>query len=118
MTQGFDAVQKFGKDTMDATMKTMESSSKNAQAIATQVADYSKTAMESGSGVMEKLMGAKSMDKAMEIQSAFAKTAYEGFVAHASKLGEMYTDFAKEAMKPFEAVMPKFDAPIAAKAAK
>jgi hypothetical protein len=107
MTQGFESFQKFGKDAMDASIKTMETSTKNVQAIASQVTDYSKSAFEQGSGVLEKLMGAKSLDKAMEIQTAYAKSAYEGFVAHATKLGELYTDLAKEAVKPFETVMPK-----------
>ncbi len=107
MIQGFDTIQKFGKDAVDASLKTLEASSKSVQAIATQVTDYSKTAFEANSGFVEKLMGAKSLDKAMEIQSAYAKSAYEGFVAHATKLGELYTDLAKETVKPFEAVLPK-----------
>jgi hypothetical protein len=107
MTQGFDSIQKFSKDAMDAGLKTFESSGKNMQAIATQVADYSKASFEQGQGLVEKLMGAKSFDKALEIQSAYAKTAYEGFVAHATKLGELYTAMAKEAVKPLETVIPK-----------
>jgi hypothetical protein len=107
MIQGFESFQKYGKDAMDASMKTMEASSKSLQAIATQVADYSKTSFEHGSGAFEKLMSAKSLDKAFEIQSAYAKSAYEGFVQHATKLGELYTDLAKEAVKPFETVVPK-----------
>jgi hypothetical protein len=107
MIQGFDSFQKYGKEAMEASVKTLEASSKSAQAIATQVVDYSKSSFEQGSGIVEKMMAAKSVDKAMEIQSAYAKTAYDSFVAHTTKLGELYTDFAKEAMKPFEAVVPK-----------
>jgi hypothetical protein len=107
MFPGFETFQKFNKDGVDAMTKALESSTKSMQAIAAQVTDYSKSSFEQGSGVMEKLMGAKSLDKAIEIQSAFAKTAYDGFVAHATKLGELYADLAKETMKPFEAVAPK-----------
>ena len=35
-------------------------------------------------------MGAKSLEKAMEVQSDYLKTAYEDFVAEATKLGELY----------------------------
>jgi hypothetical protein len=107
MMQGFESFQKFGKDAMDASLKTMEASTKGFQAIAAQVADYSKAAFEHNSGAVEKLMGAKSLDKALEVQTAYAKSAYEGFVAHATKLGELYTDLAKDAVKPFETVAPK-----------
>ena len=42
------------------------------------------------------------LEKAIEIQTAYAKTAYEGFVAQATKMGELYADLAKESYKPFE----------------
>ena len=56
---------------------------------------------------MEKLLGAKSLDKAIEIQTDYAKSAYEGFVAQATKIGELYADLAKETYKPFEGYVAK-----------
>jgi hypothetical protein len=41
------------------------------------------------------------------VQTEFAKTAYEGFVAKANKIGELYADLAKEAYKPFESMLAK-----------
>jgi hypothetical protein len=102
MLKNFDDVQKYGKDNMDATMKAWGHVSKSVQAIAAEAADYSKKSFEEGSAAMEKLLGAKSLDKAMEIQSAYAKSAYESFVAQATKIGELYADLAKETYKPFE----------------
>ena len=107
MIKNIEDVQKLGKDNMDATMKSFGMLSKATQAIATEVADYSKKSFEDGSKVMEKLLGAKSIDKAIEIQTDYAKTAYEGFVAQATKLGELYADLAKETYKPFEAYVAK-----------
>ena len=52
----------------------------------------------------EKLISSKSLEKAMEVQSEYLKSSYEGFVAEATKLGEMYVDLFKEAYKPFEGV--------------
>ena len=75
--------------------------------IATEFADYSKKSFEHGSAALEKLLGAKSPDKAIEIQSDYVKTAYEGFVAQATKIGELYTDLAKESYKPLEGIMAK-----------
>ena len=107
MIKNFDDVQKYGKDNMDATMKAWGHVSKSVQAIAAEAADYSKKSFEEGSAAMEKLLGAKSLDKAMEIQSAYAKSAYEGFVAQATKIGELYADLAKESYKPFESMIAK-----------
>jgi hypothetical protein len=107
MLTNFDDFQKLGKDNMDTCMKQFGTVSKGWQAIATEFADYSKKSFEEGSATLEKLIGAKSLEKAIEIQSAYAKSAYETFVAEATKMGELYTDLAKETYKPFEGMIAK-----------
>ena len=102
MVKNFDEMQKYGKDNMDATMKAWGQLSKGMQAIAAETADYSKKSYEECTAAFEKLLGAKSLDKAIEIQTAYAKSAYEGFVAQTTKIGEIYADLAKECCKPFE----------------
>ncbi len=105
--KSFDDMQKLGKDNMELAMKSFGAVSKGFQAIAVEVADYSKKSFEEGSATLEKLLGAKSLEKAVEIQSDYAKSAYEGFVAGATRIGELYADIAKEAYRPFEAVVSK-----------
>jgi hypothetical protein len=107
MLKNFDEFQKFGKENMDSTLKAWGQVSKGVQAIAAETADYSKKSFEEGSAAMEQLLGARSFEKAVEIQTAYAKTAYEGFVAQATKLGELYADLAKESYKPFESFVGK-----------
>jgi phasin family protein len=102
MVKNFDEMQQFSKDNLDASMKTIGAFSKSAQAIAVELADYSKKVFEQGTAATEKLIGAKSLEKAFEVQTDFVKSSYESFVAEATKLGELYTDLAKEAYKPFE----------------
>ena len=41
------------------------------------------------------------------MQSDYAKAAYEIYVAHAIKLGELYLNLAKEAFKPYEGFVGK-----------
>ena len=107
MVKNFDDMQKLGKDNMDATMNSFGALSKSAQAIATEMADYSKKSFEDGSKTVEKLFGAKTFEKAVEIQTEFAKTAYEAFIAEATKIGELYAEFTKEAFKPYEGYIVK-----------
>jgi phasin family protein len=102
MLTNFDDFQKLGKENMDVAMKQFGTVSKGWQAIATEFADYSKKSFEEGSATLEKLIGAKSLEKAIEVQSDYAKSSYESFVAEATKLGELYADLAKETYKPFE----------------
>ena len=102
MVKNIDEMQQFGKDNMEATMKLFGAFSKNMQAIAVETADYGTKAFEQGTAATEKLLGAKSPDKAFEIQSDYLKNSYERFVAEMTKLGGLYADLAKEAYKPFE----------------
>lgn len=107
MLKNFDELQKLGKDNMDAAMKSFGALSRGVQAIAVEVADYSKKSFEEGSAATEKLLGAKTLDKAIEIQTDYAKQAYEGFVAGATRIGELYADLTKESYKPFETYLGK-----------
>jgi hypothetical protein len=107
MLKNFEEIQKLGQDHVDTTMKQFGTVSKGWQAIATEYAGYTKKNYEAGSAALEKLLGAKSLDKAIEIQSEYAKTAYEGFVAQATRIGELYTDLAKETYKPLQGMMAK-----------
>ncbi|HTO64165.1 MAG TPA: phasin family protein [Bradyrhizobium sp.] len=107
MIKTFEDLQQVGKENVDTALKSFGAISKGSQAIAVEVVDYSKKAFEDGSAALEKLFGVKSFDKAIEVQTEYAKTAYEGFVAKASKIGELYADLAKETYKPFEAIMAK-----------
>ena len=113
MVKNFEDLQQVSKDNVDVTLKAMGAISKGTQAIAVEVADYSKKAFEDGTAALEKMFGVKSLDKLLDACDAFipeteyAKTAYEGFVAKASKIGELYADLAKETYKPFETLLAK-----------
>ena len=105
--KSFEDMQKLGKDNAEATMKTFGTFQKSVQAIAVEMTDYSKKAFEDGAAATEKLFAAKSLEKAVELQSDYFKTAYEGFVSQTAKLGELYTALAQEAYKPFEGFVNK-----------
>ena len=60
---------------------------------------------------MEKLFGVKSLDKAIELQSEYAKSMFEDFTARTTKIGQLYADLGKEVFKPFAANMSKTAAP-------
>lgn len=107
MMQSFEDVSKAGKEFMDSGLKNVASFSKSFQAITVEATEYSKKAFETGSATAEKLVSAKSLEKAFEIQTDYAKQAYEGFVAQATKMSELYADMAKEAYKPFESAVAK-----------
>ncbi len=102
-----DQMNKFGQDSMDMALNSFGAWTKNVQAMASEVADYSKKAFEESAAAWEKLIGAKSVEKAMEVQNEYLKSSYEDFIAQSTKLGELYVDLAKEAYKPFEGILAK-----------
>ena len=102
MIKNFEDMQKVGKDNMDASLKALGSVSKGFQAIAVETADFAKKAFEQSTAATERLATAKSLDKVVEVQSDYLKSAYEGFVAQSAKVGQLYVDLAQELYKPFE----------------
>jgi hypothetical protein len=107
MIQQFDQFQKFSQGNVDAALKSFGVVSKSAQAIAVEATDYAKKSFDQGTATLEKLIGAKTLDKAIEIQTDYLKSAYEGFLAQSTKLGELYATLAKEAFKPYEGIIAK-----------
>jgi hypothetical protein len=65
------------------------------------VANYSKKSVENSTAAFEKLTRAKSLEKAMEVQTEYLQSAYEELVVVAAKISELYADFARNAYKPF-----------------
>ena len=99
--------QNYGKEQFDAAVASAGTCQKSLQAIAAAYTDYAKKSFEEGTAFIEKLSGVRSLDKAIEVQTDYAKTAYETFVAETTKIGELYKDLAKDAYKPFEGFIPK-----------
>ena len=77
------------------------------QAIATAYVDYTKKSFEDTKAFVEKLSGVRSLDKAIEVQTEFAKTAYETFVTESQKIGALYGDLATQSYKPFGGLVAK-----------
>lgn len=98
----FDDASKYGKDAMDNMLKSYSALAQGMQTITTEASDFSKKSYEDNAKAMEQLVAAKSLDKAFEIQSDFAKSAYENFVAQATKMSEIYANAARDAYKPLE----------------
>jgi phasin family protein len=75
------------------------------QAIANAYGDYSRKSFEESLSFVEKLMGVRSLDKAIELQTEFAKQAYANLVAESQKICELYGELAKQVFRPWAAVL-------------
>ena len=75
------------------------------QAIATAYTNYTKKSFEETKAFVEKLSGVRSLEKAIEIQTEFARQAYETFVTESQKICGLYGDLARQSLKPLESLM-------------
>ncbi|MCX8255799.1 Phasin protein [Beijerinckiaceae bacterium RH AL1] len=107
MATQFGDFTKLGQEQVEQMSATAASIARGFQAIAAETTDYSKRSLENTSAYVEKLLGVKSFDTAIQLQSEFAKSQFEGFLAQTNKIGEIYKDIAKEAFKPVETAMAK-----------
>ena len=105
MIKNIDDLQKLGQTNVEGYMKGFGEWNKGWQTLAAEVTDYSKRSFEDGTAAFEKLLTAKSLEQAMEIQTSYAKRAYDEYMAQMTKISTLYTDIAKDAYKPFEKVL-------------
>jgi hypothetical protein len=105
--------QKMGKESYDAMVRSYGELNRGLQTIGAEVTGYSKQAFADATSTFEKLVGAKSLEHAIEIQSQYAKSAFDSWVAEASKIGEMYASVARGAYKPVEQAVAKTTTPTA-----
>jgi hypothetical protein len=106
MSIKFPEIKAFDTAQFEAFTAAADSSTKGLQAIAAETTDYSKKSFEKTRQLCEKLVGVKKIEEAIKLQSDFAKSAYEDFVAQATKMGGMYSSLAKESFKPINAASP------------
>ena len=103
----FAEFQKAGQRQVEAFTAATSVWTKGLQDLAAETTEYSKKAFAASSATFEKLIAAKSVDAATQIQTEFAKTAYEGFVAQSNKVAELVQKLATETMKPVETALSK-----------
>ena len=106
-------IQQYGKQHIENVVASATTVQTGLQAIASAYGEYTKKSFEDTKSFVEKLSGVKSLDKAFEVQTDYAKSAYETFVAESQKIAGMYSDLAKQTFKPLEGLVAKF-APAAA----
>ncbi|WP_061936281.1 phasin family protein [Aureimonas sp. AU22] len=93
---------KVGKDNMDNALRSMSAVTKGFQQIATETTEFTKKSVEQSAQMFERLAQVRTLDKAIELQSEYARSAYEAWMSQATKMGEIYQEIAREAYRPLE----------------
>src|SRR5687767_7300363 len=108
--QAFDQAKRFGEETAEEGRRTGEQLSYAAQsgfeaasrslgevnrgfqAIAAEMSNYSKNTLEDVFQAWDQLLQARTVGDMMDVQTRYAKKAYDTHVAELSRLTELYRD--------------------------
>ena len=113
MFKTVEEFQAFSKGQFDAATRSATAFSNSLQLLATETAEFTKKSMETGTDAMQKLMGTRSVESALQVQIDYAKSAYDSVVAEGSKIGGLMTAAAQDVFKPLEGAFA--DAQVAAR---
>ena len=101
-----EQIQQATKDIGDTATTSAHTFATSLQTIASAHADFAKKLMQHGSEFISQLTS-KEPAKLMELQSEYAKNAYETFVAQSKKISELYAELFKQMTKPLEDLIEK-----------
>jgi phasin family protein len=103
ITKGFEGFTAFGQENLDAVVKSSEIAAKAAEGIGSEISAYSKKAFEDGVAAAQEFASAKTMTELFEKQTAFAQSAFEGFVSQSTKMNEILVAATKDVTAPLGA---------------
>src|SRR5215468_5584514 len=94
--------QEWVQSGFEAASSSFTEANKGFQALAAEMMSYSKAAFDDATRTWEQLIGVRSLEQAMQIQSDYAKRVYENHMAEMKKLGEMTVGMVRDASSPVE----------------
>ncbi|MDO8325049.1 MAG: TIGR01841 family phasin [Phenylobacterium sp.] len=97
---GLNEANAHSKKNLEAVIASVTAATKGAEALGAQATAYSKKAVEANVAAAKSLSGAKSIQEVVELQTSFAKSAMEAYMAELSKMGEIVQASVKDSMKP------------------
>jgi hypothetical protein len=102
-TKAMERFSGFGKENVEAYMKATTAMTKAFERINGEVVSFSKQQVEDGVAAFKAVSSAKSAHEAWEVQSDFAKSALDSYIAQATKINDLWMDAAKQAVEPMTA---------------
>lgn len=98
----YDNLVSYGKDTAEAYVKSATIAGKGLENLNSELYAFSKGAIEDSIAAGKALLGSKSVHEAFELQTDFAKSAFEAYVEELTKFNDLVTATAKDAFAPLQ----------------
>ena len=88
------------KKNLEAVVASVTAATKGAEALGAQAMAYSKTSFEDQVAAAKSLTSAKSVQEVVELQTSFAKSALEAYMAEMNRMTETVSASVKDSVKP------------------
>ena len=89
-----------GKRTLEAVAASVTAAAKGAETLGAQAVAYSKKSFEDQVAQAKALATAKSVQEVVELQTSFAKTAMETYIAELNRASEVVSATFKDSLRP------------------
>lgn len=103
--KAYEEFSKFHKDNYDAYLAASTIFAKGAENVGKAWMSLTQEALENAAQTAKALLGAKTLREAVDLQSDFAKSNFDKFVAEGTKLSELSVKVTNEAFAPLNARM-------------
>ena len=88
------------KRNLEAVVESVTAATKGAETLSNHAMAYTKKAVESQVEQAKALSGARSVQEIVELQTTYAKTAMETYIAEMNKAAEVLSSVVKESFRP------------------
>ena len=96
----FGEVNTHSKKNLEAAVASVTAATKGAEALGAQAMAFSKKSIEDQVAAAKSLAGAKSVQEVVELQTGFAKSVLEAYVAQMNLMTETVASSVKESLSP------------------
>ena len=88
------------KRNLEAVVESVTAATKGAETLSNEAMSYTKTAVERQVEQAKALSGARSVQEVVELQTTYAKSAMEAYIAQMNKAAEIMSGVVKESFRP------------------
>lgn len=118
VVKGYADLAAWNKGNVEAAMAASNVAAKGFEALSAEFLAFTKAQMEDNVAQAKKVFGAKTLKEVLDLQSDFAKSAFDVTVGKTAKFSDLAVKTANEAYEPIQArvtvAVEKFVKPLAA----
>jgi phasin family protein len=100
--KGYDKFLGLGKENLEAVVASATVAGKGVETIHNETYAFSKQSIEDAVAATKAVLASKSAHEAFELQTDFAKAAFDQYVSQVTKMNEIFTATAKDAFGPLQ----------------